>query len=201
MIGAALPPKLNRAHALLLAAATGHPGEAIALAEAALRLAEGSAAKDAHAAELVLRARGMIGLVLENRLRETEANDRRRIGWVAAAGDTADSGMALALAWQRRDPQRFRALLIWFFDFGARVYRRHQPHFLAEFLEEGDPANQLPGATAHLPELRAIATHALASARRDQETPRLLLAGSEPTNRLLQTRRDLAAAQRRRVQT
>jgi hypothetical protein len=48
--------------------------------------------------------------------------------------DAVESALDLAQSWERAGVTRFSPLAAQFFHFGALVYERHQPHFLADFL-------------------------------------------------------------------
>lgn len=81
---------------------------------------------------------------------------------LANAGDLVDEGLALARRWENRGVSSLRMLAGRLFRFGARLYARHQPHFLNEFLAE-----QLhhPGADQWIAHGRETAREALTEAR------------------------------------
>jgi tetratricopeptide (TPR) repeat protein len=113
---------------------------------------------------------------------------------VAETSDCIDAALALARQWESAGlPTHAFATRLLFF--GAEFYRRHQPHFLAEFLVENlDAARGAPPAWARSPELHGIAIDALLRADADLREPRLCVAGDAATERLLATRDSLAAA-------
>jgi hypothetical protein len=75
-----------------------------------------------------------------------------------------DDGLALAHAWERRGVHRFRTLALDLFQFGALVYSRYQPQFLAEFVCENlDPSRTSEGyaaAVAASPVMRQVQAQA-----------------------------------------
>jgi tetratricopeptide (TPR) repeat protein len=105
-----------------------------------------------------------------------------------AASDAVDEALALARHWSALGAGEFGPLVPRLYRFGARLYGRHQPHFLGEFLLE-----QLEVSPTR--ELLTIASDALAAALTNLEQPHLLLAGTPATDRLLATLRVLRAAQ------
>jgi hypothetical protein len=87
----------------------------------------------------------------------------------------------------------FAHMAVRFFRFGTELYRRHQPHFLAEFIEE----NLAAALPSEAEELRVIAHLALEAALADGAVPALLLFDDPAAERALATRRELAAARER----
>lgn len=102
-----------------------------------------------------------------------------------AASDLVDEGLALARHWTARGAPRPRELALRLFHFGAQLYRRHQPHFLAEFITEALAAAPADAALRHL--AREIADAALA----DPPRQRYLTVGDPDSERDLRTSREL----------
>ena len=73
--------------------------------------------------------------------------------------------------------------------FGAELYRRHQPQFLLEFLQEAARA-VCEGAD----EVRAIGRAAILGALADGARPGWYISGEASTERALAVRRDLQSA-------
>lgn len=107
-------------------------------------------------------------------------------------GDSADAALALVRYWTARSENAFAPLAVRFFRFGAEIYRRHQPHFLVEFLEEN-----LDAAPTYADELRSIAHLAIDGALADGASPVRHTFGDPASERALATRSDLAAARGR----
>lgn len=101
------------------------------------------------------------------------------------ASDLVDDGLALARHWTQLGAPRPRELAVRLFRFGARLYRLHQPHILAEFLLENLDSN--------LPEFRAIAGEETALALRDQPGQPYLIMDDPATERRRQIWRELDA--------
>ncbi|HWA08247.1 MAG TPA: tetratricopeptide repeat protein [Opitutaceae bacterium] len=113
------------------------------------------------------------------------------------AGDAVDDGLALARLWERRGCPDLRPLAERLFVFGARLYRGYQPQFLAEFiLENLDPAHS-PGALPGPPALHTFAGGMIAGALDTLRGVQRLTADDAASSRLLQTWRELQAAEAR----
>lgn len=128
-------------------------------------------------ADLALKSRRALCAAL-GRLIVAPGADQEAIA--REASDLVDDGLALARHWTDRGAARPRELAMRLFRFGAGLYRRHQPHFLAEFLAE----NLLTPD----PELAAIARETIDAALADK--PRdldYLQAGNPATERHLRT--------------
>jgi hypothetical protein len=79
-----------------------------------------------------------------------------------------------------------------FFRFGCELYRRHQPHFLVEFIEEN-----LAVAPVFADEMRIIAHLALDTALADGAAPALHRLGDAASERALEARAQIQAARER----
>jgi tetratricopeptide (TPR) repeat protein len=135
--------------------------EAGTFAEKALACVRPHEDQDAAYATLGLQARRSRCAAYGHALLATTDDDVLR-DELAKAGDLVDEGLALARLWETRGVSDLRMLAGRLFRFGARLYARHQPHFLNEFLTE-----QLhdPGADPWLAHGRETAREALTEAR------------------------------------
>lgn len=165
----------------------GDAAGAADLARDAVTVITDLARRDFDCAHVTLLARRALCAAL-GRLLVCPGVDQDAI--VTEASDVVDAALDLARAWSAREAADFGPLVPRLFLFGARLYRVHQPHFLAEFLLEHLE-------TAPTPELLAHAAAAIAAALTDLERPHLLVAGHPETERLRATVRDLRAAQAR----
>ena len=105
--------------------------------QAALRakaLVKDLEANDADAAEVGLTARHVLCRTIAATWLSNANSADAILDEVHEATDLADEGLALARQWEQSGSTRFRAVAIDLFRFGARVYARHQPHFLREFV-------------------------------------------------------------------
>jgi hypothetical protein len=98
------------------------------------------------------------------------------------ATDSADNGLALYRAWPRYLPV-FEPIALRLYRFGSTVYRIHQPHFLAEFLEENGNLTSKPW--------REIAHDAAMQAQADLKQVRQFTLGDRDSERRLETARSL----------
>jgi hypothetical protein len=114
---------------------------------------------------------------------------------VGEASDTIESGLALVRRWDAGENHPLQPFAQRFFRFGAELYRRHQPHFLAEFVLETLAAPDTPPAWVADREMQRIAHDAIAGALTDLNAPRLMIAGDPLTERTLATHRALTTAQ------
>jgi tetratricopeptide (TPR) repeat protein len=128
----------NRGNALL---SVTPPAPALARASVreALALIAGAEEQDVLAAETGLKARHILCRAIAFQIADRAVTIARE-DLVAAATDAVDDGMKLTRHWEARGESRFRELAVELFQFGARAYQMHQPHFLTEFLLENlDP--------------------------------------------------------------
>jgi hypothetical protein len=150
---------MNRGNALLCFR-TPDLLSARAAAKEALLLIAGSEGTESIAAEVGFKARHVLCRALAELLARNESKTTTD-GWLAEATDVVDDGMKWARTWELRGVDRFRALSIDLFRFGARVYQVYQPHFLAEFLSETLSPDEYPATLASNPDIHAVAHDAL----------------------------------------
>ena len=175
---------LNRANLLL---DLGQSAAAATVAREALAPGLPHERRDPVDADLALKARRALCDALGQLLIAPGANQD---ALATEASDLVDDALALIRHWNNSDPAAFRPLAIRFFRYGAQLYRFHQPHFLAEFIEEN-----LPPTDA---EFRTIALEALNAALADQPRGQPYLTVGDPVSeRRLQTWRALEALRRR----
>jgi tetratricopeptide (TPR) repeat protein len=181
----------NRAEALLSQASSDGALVAVKSAEMALAKLEGKHLGGAADAKLVLRALRAKGCGLEALMGGGSGHGAEK---VSALSDLAEQGMALALANRNAAPDVFDPLIDWFFSFGCRAYGRHQPQFLAEYLEEvlGHPGVRACGALEA--GLRTTARKAAADSLKGLGRDRLLVHGTPQTECLIRTVRELRGA-------
>lgn len=174
--------RLNRANLLL---DLGRSAEAATDARTALdrsRPAENSALIDA---DLALKARRALCDAL-GQLLVVPGADQHAIA--SEASDAADDALALVRGWTRRGETGFRELALRFFHYGANLYRIHQPHFLAEFIEEN---------LALSTECRTVALDVIDAALADRPQTAYLTIGDPASERHLQVRRELESLRAR----
>lgn len=103
------------------------------------------------------------------------------------ASDVVDEALTLVRHWTPQGEGAFAPLATRLFRFGARLYRFHQPQFLAEFLLEHLES-------APVPDLFAIADETLSATLADLQRPQLLVAGTRAAAQLVETAHSLRAA-------
>jgi tetratricopeptide (TPR) repeat protein len=106
------------------------------------------------------------------------------------ASDVVDDALALIRHWAGKGESTFRPLALRFFRYGVQLYRFHQPHFLAEFIEENLSAGDR--------EFRDIALDAIKATLADR--PRhgdYLTVGDPGTERRLRAWRELDSLKQR----
>src|SRR5262249_24124781 len=132
---------MNLADAYLSEANMQGTKRAAEAARRSITLVAGLETGDVHIADVGMKARRVLCQPIAGNLaRSTEAHTRVTDD-VHDATDAADGGVALARRWERKGVVRFREMALDLFRFGARVYARYQPQFLAEFVSENmDPA-------------------------------------------------------------
>lgn len=175
---------LNRSNLLL---DLSQPEAARQAAREALALIHGSERTELIAADLALKARRTLCDSLGQLIVLPETNQNE---CATQASDFTDEALALIRHWQARAPKAFRDLALRFFRYGSQLYRLHQPHFLAEFIQENLPATDA--------DFRAVALEAVTIALRDgTRRPAFLTIGDPVTERHLQTIHALEELQRR----
>lgn len=176
---------VNRANLLL---DLEQPEAALKDAETALNLVSTGAATIRIDAEIAIKAQrtlcdalGQI-IVQPGACQDTIA-DR--------ASNVVDDALALVRLWKTQGETGFEEIGIRFFRFGAELYRKHQPQFLAEFVLENVSAD----SRDHDPfsrEMRAIAWEELTQALRACDEPALYFTGDPKTERRLEIRTEIA---------
>jgi len=175
---------VNRANLLL---DLGQPDAAGGVARDALILAAPHERAHPIEADLALKARRALGDALGHLLVVPGADQE---SLAREASDLVEDALALIRHWTQQEPAAFRGLALRFFHYGAQLYRYHQPHFLAEFIEEN-----VPPADA---ELRALALNAIDAALQDRPRDRVFLTIGDPrSERIRQTWQDLLALRSR----
>lgn len=176
---------VNRSRALLQLLPP-QPAEAWECAKHALHLLAGSEQRDLLAAETGLKARHVLCRAITHLL---AAENRAEL--MGAATDAVEEGVKLARLWESRGHGEFRDLLTDLFRFGAHAYRRHQPHFLMEFLLETlDPA-QSSDAIPDDPALHAAAAEAIWRAFSEIQRDSFRALGTPRFDELLRRLREL----------
>lgn len=136
-----------------------------------------------HMIDLALKARRALGDALGRLLVAPDA-DQEAIA--RQASDVVDDALALIRYWSAQTGTSFYLLAMRFFRFGVQLYRFHQPHFLAEFIDEN-----LSLADA---EFKAIALEAIDATLSDGPgSGQFLTIGDPVSERRRQTWNDLAA--------
>lgn len=137
------------------------------------------------AAEAGIKARYILCQALAHLLESPPVEADLAERWILEATDAVEEVMRLTA-----EDERYLPLREEIFHFGCRIYRAFQPHFLAEFLEDG----QGQGPRGLTPAMRAAAQESLtqAAAQIRQEN----LAGYTPSRleRLVQTLQSLSEA-------
>jgi tetratricopeptide (TPR) repeat protein len=129
----------------MLRLAAGAQEEAHAAAGKVLGLVADREQDDLQSAALGLQARHVLCRICADRLTNASEGDDPSAD-VHDATDAVDEGLALVRNWEQRGVAIFRPLAFDLFRFGARVYARHQPQFLDEFIKENtDPTLSSPG--------------------------------------------------------
>lgn len=122
---------MNRASTLMRLAS---PDWALAAASArrALHRCRASEDTDTTAAEIGIKARHTLCRALAHLLETPPVDAANADDWIHEATDAVEDMMRLT-----NHETRFIHLREEIFDFGCRIYRAFQPHFLAEFLDDG----------------------------------------------------------------
>jgi tetratricopeptide (TPR) repeat protein len=171
---------LNRANLLLDLARWE---EASAAAREALRLSLPHERVDPVDADLALKSRRALCDTIGQLLVAPGADQN---GLAAEASDQVDDALALIRHWSERGENSFQPLALRLFRYGTQLYRFHQPHFLAEFIQEN-----LPVADG---ELQTIALDAINATLADRPRELIFLTmGDRASERHLDTSRELEA--------
>jgi hypothetical protein len=138
-------------------------------------------------ADLALKARRAFGDAIGRLLVEPGADQD---ALARQASDVVDDALELIRYWQGKGAGSFRLLASRFFRYGTQLYRFHQPHFLAEFIEEN--------LSTHDPEFQTVALEAIEAALADVPAAgQFLVAGEPATERRRQAWQDLTALRAR----
>lgn len=183
----------NLAQILIEGAAPDRLLRASAALAAALELTAGHEQQRVGFARLGLQARRALCQLTGQWLVSTH-DPARQAQLIATASDAIDTGMALGRHWEAAGAPQFRPLIERLFRFGAAFYRRHQPHFLADFVLESLDATTSRDALTGQPALLTIARAELETTRRELRTHYPVLDGEAETDRRRQIVRELDAA-------
>ncbi len=145
----------NRGEALLAGSPDENAGQAVDSGRRALAEVEGGRLEGPALAELRLRALRVMALGLERLLPAGGAAPTKDA--VAALTDVAERAIAIAIGCRTDSGGTLDPHMAWFFEFGARIYGRHQPQFLVEYLDEVLRRWRLRVGRECEPRLRAIA--------------------------------------------
>ncbi len=122
---------MNRASALLNLPCPPWP-EAVFSARRALAHSRTCEADDALATEAGVKARHILCRCLAHLLETPPVDAAHADEWILEATDAVEDVMRLT-----KGDSKHQALRDEMFHFGCRIYRAFQPHFLAEFLDDG----------------------------------------------------------------
>ncbi|MCB1105356.1 MAG: hypothetical protein H7A44_06360 [Opitutaceae bacterium] len=183
----------NLAQLLIESAAADRCLRASAAVASALELTARHEQQRAGFADIGLKARRTLCQIIGQWLIANDDADRQA-KLIASASDAVDTGMTLARHWESLGVTHFRPLTERLFRFGTAFYRRHQIHFLADFvLENLDPNTCSDAITSH-PELQSIAREGLQAARHDLRTNHVLVSQDAASERRMQALAHLEAA-------
>jgi hypothetical protein len=174
---------LNRANLLL---DLGRITEARDDAVASLALISSDEHRSVVDAGLALMARRALCDAIGQVIADSGPREQDRLAHEVS--DIVDGALALVRDWSRRGEDSFAQLAVRFFRFGCELYRRHQPHFLAEFVSEN-----LEAASSDAFEMHAIASEAVDAALEDAARPEFLTVGDPRSERIVETHRTLSA--------
>ncbi|MCC6414435.1 MAG: hypothetical protein IT582_00785 [Opitutaceae bacterium] len=183
----------NLAHQLIAHDAPDRWQKASAAVAAALALTATHEQQRAGFADLGLKARRALCQIIGQWLIETD-DPPRHAQLIASASDAVDTGMALGRHWETLGVPHFHPLIERLFRFGTAFYRRHQVHFLADFVLENLDPTLTSDAFAQNPALVAIARTALEDARGDLRTQFPVIGDDAETTRRLQILQTLEEA-------
>ena len=115
----------------------------------------------------------------------------------AEASDAVDDGLALIRHWEQKGRTGFLPLGVRLFLFGSRLYTRHQPQFVAEFILENLYPETTPGAFAAVGDFHRVATEAISQTRARLNQAGMITPGTPGADRLLAIAQALTAAETR----
>jgi tetratricopeptide (TPR) repeat protein len=186
---------LNRA-GLLLATAPDKLAEARAAALEARDTIAGMEEQQPGLADVALKARHALCRAASARLAEAKPDEDLR-ELVGEATDAVDEGLALTRLWEERGVGAFKGVEAELFHFGAQMYEKHQPQFLAEFvLENLDPERSAAAARASAPMMQA-GFEVVSRTLQSLQSRGFGELGKPGMERLLETLGDLRAASER----
>ncbi|MFM1851892.1 MAG: hypothetical protein RIS54_1576 [Verrucomicrobiota bacterium] len=188
--------QVNLAQLLVESSLTDRCLRASAALAAALTLTSRHEQQRTAFADLGLKARRTLCQVIGQWLVETDSAERRA-QLIASASDAVDTGMTLARQWERLGVTHFRPLAERLFRFGIAFYRRHQVHFLADFVLENLDPNASDDAFTDQPGLTALARTGLTEAREELRTRFPVIGGDEASERRLQALHHIGEALQR----
>lgn len=141
---------------------------------------------DATATEIGIKARHTLCRALAHLLEARSVDPTLADEWILEASDAVEDVMRLT-----NHDSRFMALREELFHFGCHIYRAFQPHFLAEFLDEGLGSGTASETMAHA--ARESVAHAAFQIQQES------LAGYTPArlDRLILTLQSLSEASRK----
>jgi hypothetical protein len=171
---------VNQANLLL---DLGQFASAAGLARDALVLAVPHERSEPVDADLALKARRVLADTI-GQLLVSPGSDQDALA--REASDLVDDGLDLVRLWTVRLEFSFEPLALRFFHYGTQLYRLHQPHFLAEFIQEHIRMDDA--------EFREAALAAINAALQDRPRDgKFLTIGDPASERRRQTWRELAA--------
>jgi tetratricopeptide (TPR) repeat protein len=183
---------LNRA-GLLLATAPDKTAEARMSAIEAKKHIAGLEEQQPGMADVGLKARHAICRATSTWLAETRSDDEVK-ELIGEATDAVDEGLVLARLWAERGLPVFKQIEAELFRFGAQMYQKHQPQFLAEFvLENLDPERSVAAKNASVPMMQ-VGVEAIGLTLQSLQARGFGELGKPGMERLLETLSDLRAA-------
>ncbi len=187
---------MNKANVLMGLGDATRVSEARAAAKASLALVVTDESAEPIYADIGLKARRVqcdaLGQLL---VTPDPLNDVAEL--TAEASDAVDDGLTLVRHWEQKGLPAFRPLALRLFLFGARLYARHQPQFVAEFLLENLDPETTPGAFAAVEEFHRVAAEAIAQTRARLNQTGMITPGTPGAARLLEIAQSLTAAEAR----
>lgn len=187
----------NAANLLLVADAPSFdPAAARTESEQALAAVEGLERDNPVAGEIAIKARRGVCRSIAA-LIETRGNSTAPREFLNAMTDAADEALALARQWEAKGVARFRPLAIELFGFGANLYVRHQPHFLAEFVLDNLDPEQSADAFKNCPQMHGLATALVGDALRHFERDRMITTETKDVDRQIEIMQGLRHAAER----
>jgi hypothetical protein len=132
---------------------------------AALQIVANAEDKEIGAVDLGLRARRVLCESIALLLANPNLPSKPRGELISEGTDIAEAALGICASWEQKNVPNLRPMVGWFFSFGAALYARQQPQFLAEFLADTLQADKTPAPWKAAPQLAKIATEAITLAR------------------------------------